>query len=103
MQTLAICWLVLVPVNLDGGLGELRPVGRGELLHRTAGVILVLGVPDLGQGLLRARVRGLRQRAEHVGDLVKPAAPLRADRSTVERCGLWVSGPGEVARLGAAR
>jgi hypothetical protein len=35
-------------------------------------VVLVLGVPDLGERLLRARLGGLGQRVEHVADLVKP-------------------------------
>ena len=55
-------------------------VNGGEGLDGRAGVVLVLGVPDLGQGLLRARVRGLRQRPEHVGDLVEPAALGRSLR-----------------------
>jgi hypothetical protein len=54
--------LLLILGDLGGGLGELRPVGGGEGLDCLAGAVLVLGVPDLGQGLLRARVRGLRQR-----------------------------------------
>ncbi len=37
---------------------------------------LVLGAPDLRQGLLRARMRGLRQRRENVRGLVEPAAAL---------------------------
>jgi hypothetical protein len=40
-------------------------------------VVLVLGVPDLGERLLRARLGGLGQRVEHVADLVPPA-PLLA-------------------------
>ncbi|GAA4930490.1 hypothetical protein GCM10023334_037540 [Nonomuraea thailandensis] len=40
-------------------------------------VVLALGVPDVRESLLRTRVSRLRQRPEHVGDLVKPA-PLRS-------------------------
>jgi hypothetical protein len=60
--------LVLILGDLGGGLRELRPVSGGERLHRSPGVILVLGIPDLRQRLLRARVRGPRQRAENVSD-----------------------------------
>ena len=47
--------------DLGGGL---RPLGAAQLVEGadgSAGVVLALGVPDLGQGLLRPRVRGLRQ------------------------------------------
>jgi hypothetical protein len=64
--------LVFVVGDLGDRLGELGAVGGGERRHRRPGVVFVLGVPDLGQGLLRARVRGLGQRAEHVRDLVQP-------------------------------
>jgi hypothetical protein len=57
--------------DLRGGLGELGAIGGGEGLHRRAGVVLVFGAPDLGQGFLRARVSGLGQRGQHVGGLVK--------------------------------
>jgi len=66
--------LVLVVGDLRGGLGEFGSVGGGEGLDGGAGVVLALGVPDLGQGLLRPWVRGLRQGGEHVRDLVEPAA-----------------------------
>jgi hypothetical protein len=44
--------------DLGGGLG---PLGAVQLVEGDAGVVLVLGVPNLGQGLLRPRVCGLRQ------------------------------------------
>ena len=37
-------------------------------------MLFVRGVPDLGQRLLRPRVRGARESPEDVGDLVEPAA-----------------------------
>ena len=55
--------LVQVLGDLRGGLRELGAVADLEGLDRGEGVVLVLGAPDLGQGLLRARVRGLRQRS----------------------------------------
>ena len=64
--------LLQVVGDLRGGLGELRPVGGLESLHRGEGVRLVLGVPDLRQGLLRARVRGLDSAPER-WRLVEPA------------------------------
>ncbi len=59
---------VVVAIALASGGHE-----RGD---RGQGVPLVFGVPDLGQGLLRAGMGGLRERAEHVGDLVEPASLL---------------------------
>jgi hypothetical protein len=61
---------------LRGGLGELRPVGRVEGLHRGQSVRPVLSAPDLRERLLRGRVRGLRQRSQHIRGLVEPAAAL---------------------------
>ncbi len=68
--------LVEVVGDLRDGLDELGAVGQLERRHGTAGVVAVLSVPDLGQGLLRARGGGLRQRRQHVTDLVEPAALL---------------------------
>src|SRR5258708_39945091 len=56
--------------DLGGRLGPLGAVVGGEHVGRGLGVVLVLGVPDLGQRLLRARLGGLGQRVEHVADLV---------------------------------
>ena len=56
--------------DLRGCFGELRPVGGVEGVDGGEGVPFVLGVPDLGQGLPRARVGGLGQRREDVGGLV---------------------------------
>jgi hypothetical protein len=64
--------LVHVVDDFGDRLGELRAVGELERGHRAAGMRTVFGVPDLRQGPLRPRVRGLRQRREDVGDLVKP-------------------------------
>ena len=50
--------LVEIIGEFGDGLGELRAVGGLEGLDRGAGVVLVLGAPDLRQGLLRPRVRG---------------------------------------------
>ena len=61
--------LVEIVGDLRDGLGELRPVGALERPGGVEGVGLVFGVPDLGEGLLRPRVRGCRQRPENVGDL----------------------------------
>src|SRR4051812_22360915 len=52
--------LVDVVGDLPDGFAELRPVRRRERGHRVQGVPAVLGVPDLGQRLLRPRVRRLR-------------------------------------------
>ena len=68
--------LLEVVGDLRGGLGELRAVGGVECLRRGAGVLLVLGVPDLAQGLLRPGMGTLGQRTEYVCDLVEPAALL---------------------------
>ena len=68
--------LVQVTGDLRGGLGELGAVCGFEGVRGGAGVVFVLDVPDLRQGLLRSRVRRLRQRREHVRGLVKPAATL---------------------------
>jgi hypothetical protein len=68
--------LIHVVGDLRGGRGELRPVDGTEGLHRGQGVLLVFSTPDLRQGLLRPRVRGLRQRGQHVRRLVEPAAAL---------------------------
>jgi hypothetical protein len=57
--------------DLRDGLGKLRPVGGLEGLHGVECVPLVFGAPDLGQRLLRPRVRRFRERPEHVGDLVE--------------------------------
>jgi hypothetical protein len=40
------------------------PVELGERLDRRLGVITVLGVADVPDGLLRARLRGLRHEVE---------------------------------------
>jgi len=58
--------------DLRGSLGELRAIPVLEGLGRRAGVVLVFGVPDLGQRLLRARMGRLRQRGQDIGDFVKP-------------------------------
>jgi hypothetical protein len=46
--------LAQVVGDLGDGFGELGAVGELERGHGAAGVIAVLGVPDFGQGLLRA-------------------------------------------------
>jgi hypothetical protein len=63
--------LVQVARDLRGGLGELGAVDGLERLGRGTGVVLVLGAPDLCQGLLRARVRGPGQCPEDVRCFVK--------------------------------
>ena len=57
--------------DLRDGLAELRAEQVLELLHCGQGVGAVLGVPDLGERLLRGRVRRLGHRAQHVADLVE--------------------------------
>ena len=68
--------LVQVTGDLRGCLGELRAEQRGERIRRGACFLLVLGVPDLGQRLLRGGMRRLRHGAEDVGDFMEPAALL---------------------------
>jgi hypothetical protein len=46
--------LIEVVGELLGGLGELRPVGGPELRGGVEGMVFVLGVPDLGERLLRS-------------------------------------------------
>ncbi len=72
--------LLEVVGDLRDGLGEPRDVGGLEAVHRGQGVAAVLGAPDPGQGLLRARMCGLRERGEHVGDLVEPVSLLPGGR-----------------------
>jgi hypothetical protein len=62
--------LVEIVGDLRDGLAELSTVGQLERRDGAAGVVAVFGVPDLGQGLLRAGVGGLGQRGEYVADLV---------------------------------
>jgi hypothetical protein len=63
--------LARVAADLRGGLRELRAVGGVEGAGSGQGVRLVLGAPDLGQGLLRPGVRRPGQRGQDIGDLVE--------------------------------
>ena len=58
--------------DLRDGLGELGAVAELERGDGAAGMVAVLGVPDLRESLLGAGVGGLGQRREDIGDLVKP-------------------------------
>jgi hypothetical protein len=49
---------VLIVDDLADGFGELGAVGELERGDGASGVVAVLGVPDLGQGLLRGRGGG---------------------------------------------
>ena len=60
--------------DLGGCFGELGGVDGLEGLYRGEGMRLVLSAPDLCQGLLRARVRGLGQRGQDIRRLMEPAA-----------------------------
>ena len=60
--------------DLDDRLRKLRAISRLERLDHVQRVAFVLGVPDLGERFLRARVRRFRQRGKHVRDLVEPAS-----------------------------
>jgi len=62
--------LVKVASDLRDSLGELGPVGGRERLRRGQGVRLVLGAPDLGERLLRPRVRGSGQRREDMSQVL---------------------------------
>lgn len=54
-----------------GPLGRVGPQPDGrERLRRRPGMILVLRIPNLGEGLLRARMGGFRQRCQDVAGLV---------------------------------
>ena len=64
--------LVEIIGEFGDGLGELRAVGGLEGPSGVESVPAVLGVPDLGQGLLGPRVRGFGERTQDVRDLVKP-------------------------------
>ena len=57
--------------DLRDRLAELRAVGGLERGHGVESVLLVLGVPDLGQRLLRPRMRRARKRTQNVADLVE--------------------------------
>ena len=72
--------LLEVVGDLRDRLGELGAVGGFERSDSSEGVRLVFGVPDLGEGLLRAGMRRLRQRREDVAGLVEPAALLAGGR-----------------------
>jgi hypothetical protein len=52
--------LVEVVDELGDSFGELGAVGELERGDRAAGVVAVLGVPDLGEGAFRAGVGGFR-------------------------------------------
>lgn len=56
--------------DLGGRFGPLGAVLGGERFRRGDRMVLVFGGVDLGEGLLRVRVGRLRQRVEHVADLV---------------------------------
>jgi hypothetical protein len=57
--------------DLGDGLAELRAIGVGEGPDRLLGMGFILRPPDLGQVLLRARVRRFGQRREDVAGLVE--------------------------------
>jgi hypothetical protein len=63
---------VEVLADLGDRLGPLGAVVGLERLRRRDRVLLVLGVVDLGERLLGARVGRLRQRGENVRRGVKP-------------------------------
>ena len=69
--------------DLRGGLGPLGAVLGHERGGRGFGVFLVFGVPDLGEGLLRARVGRLRQCGKDIAGLVEPAPLLARVREHV--------------------
>jgi hypothetical protein len=52
--------------DLRGGLGPLGAIEVGERLGGLEGVLTVLGVVDLGQCGLRARMRRLGQRGKDI-------------------------------------
>src|SRR6478736_9922743 len=52
--------------DLGGRLGKLGPVRGLERFHGGVSVAFVLGVPDLAEHLLRARMRRLRQRSKNI-------------------------------------
>jgi hypothetical protein len=62
---------LLVLDDLRHRLGELRAVRLRERLDRVLGVFLVLGAPDLGEGGLGRRLRGLRKRVQDVRGFMK--------------------------------
>jgi hypothetical protein len=64
--------LLQVTGDLRGRLRELRPIGGLERPGGSCGVLLILGAPDLGESLLRARMGRLRQRSQDVSRFVKP-------------------------------
>ncbi len=64
--------LVQVIGDLCSRLRELRAVGRVEGLRRGAGVVLVLGAPDLREGFLRSWVSGF-------SPFQNPSAPSPTD------------------------
>ena len=72
---------VQVVADLRSGLGPLAPVFGGERLRRCFRVGFVLGLVDLGQRLLRARVGRLRLLDEPVRDGARQmlAAALQAE------------------------
>jgi hypothetical protein len=78
--------LVQIVGELRDGLGELGAIGSLERLHCRAGVVLVLGAPDLGQGLLRGRVRGLGQPGPSPGTTVSIGLYLPGRRANAGHC-----------------
>lgn len=68
--------LLLVIGDLLDGLGELRAIELGERLDRRFGVVAVLGVVDVLDRFLRARLRRLRHGVQDIGRFMNPAPLL---------------------------
>src|SRR2546430_10521092 len=96
--------------DFGDGFAEFGAVGQFERRDGPAGVVAVLGVPDLGEGPFRTRVRRLRQRRQHVADLVETSnagsgwpGRLRAARTRTPAPRRRRRGPGHASRAVRSR
>jgi hypothetical protein len=86
---------------LRGGLGELRPVGRVEGLHRGQSVRPVLSAPDLRERLLAAGCADFGSAASTFAVLWNQQRPSRASGNTSRSPPQNPSAPSPTASTGA--
>src|SRR6478672_13023427 len=87
--------------DLGGRLGKLGPVRGLERFHGVMSVAFVLGVPDLAEHLLRARMRRLRQRSKNIDILWNQQRCSRVSGNTSRNAPQNPSAPSPIASTGA--